>query len=164
MAKTAYTLEAVANAIYPGLIAAIRASGPGQFMTDEVGVRATPDGGRLARARFALRYVYSPDNMLLRIETGAVQPRGATAWTFESYFYHCGPERYDEGATHFRVDYHPIGNQSVRHAHIADVQPHHIYQHLLVTNLEAISAVDFVGMVTKFRRDGKCPLVLKAAR
>lgn len=139
-------------------------------MDDEEGFTFRQDGGRLDSTRFAIRYVYASDKALLRIVTSASQPRRATSWTVQTFYYHYGPNQYDEEKTLFRVDFHPYRTlQPELHAHLtpelhaclpSDAARHVSPEHLK-TNLRVISALDFVSMVKKYRHDHIYPLVLK---
>ncbi len=161
MGNVGLSWEALANQVYPGLTASIKASGAGIFMDDEVKPKYSkhPDGS-LATARFGLRYVYSDPKMLLRIVTVASRDVGG-AWEREMYYYHCGPQPYDDGATHFRVDLHvPHG----LHAHLPPDVKKHLARAVVQPDIASVSALDFVQMVKRFRVTGVAPISLKGGK
>jgi hypothetical protein len=157
MVKPSPGWEDLANEIYPGLTAAIRVSGGGGFMDDDVEPRRyrAPDGS-LETIRFGLRYVYSNDKMLLRIVTSASKTGGS--WDLDMFNYVCGPDPYDHDTRYFAVDLHP---PTGLHVHLPNDTKHLRLPAEVTPDVTNLRALDFVRAVSSFRTTKNCPFSLK---
>lgn len=149
-----YSDTALAERFHPGLLKALELSGAGTRMTDDDQPSVVAWKNDIKRASFAIRYVYSDNGMLVRIASSfALTPQGE--WKRYHYAYHCGPKKYDEGATHFRID---LDDVSGYHVHLPPNTDDHVPIAKVEPNVKDIDPLQFLKMVADYRKTGVVPV------
>jgi hypothetical protein len=139
------------------LIAKIRALGAGEFVDDG---RFLPHsrkaGGKVIMFDFSLRYVFSDDQMMIRIHYSFRHVEGG--WRRFHYAHHCGPSPLDEKDTHFRIDLDDIHHE---HVHLSTYPGDHIPVQEIDPPVANVTPFAFLTLVEAFRRTKSLPLTRK---